>query len=372
MPRRSLYAIRVFLLLLCVSSAAEAAPELIVIGQSLPLTGAGFPVANRVQGGAKAYVERVNATGGIQGRRLELVTLDDGGDTKRIAENVSALVRKHNAVAIVNCLGEQACLAVAEATRELRVPLVGPISGALALRSRDVSHVFSLRPDDTTEANALARQLKLIGILKVALMADRAEPTRTEALAAAMQRADLTVTRFAVDTRPDSIAIALQGITRSGSEVLVLNLGYEALESLGRLPEAALAEAPSMIATLSSAGLTQLTRLFRDRLVGYTSVVPSPEGAQVPIVRELQQDADAFIGPEAVSFEGLEAYINLRLCVEALRRIGPRIDGPRLSKSIESLGTIDLGGFGLTLGRERHHGSSFVEIGMRGRNGRLR
>lgn len=124
------------------------------------------------------------------------------------------------------------------------------------------------------------------------------------------------------------------------------------------------------VATLSSAGLTQLTRLFRDRMIGYTSVVPPLDVTRLAIVRDLQRDADAFIGPEAATFEGLEAYINLRLCTEAVRRAGPRADGQRLADAVESLGALDLGGFRLVFGRDRHHGSDYVEIGMRARDGR--
>jgi ABC-type branched-subunit amino acid transport system substrate-binding protein len=353
------------------AAAAQAAPEPIVIGQSLPLTGAGFPAANRVVAGAKAYVERTNASGGIQGRPLELVTLDDGGDPKRHAANLAVLVRQHRAVAVVNCLGERACLVAAEATRELRVPLLGPMSGAQALRAPDVQHVFSLRPGDAHEAAALARQLLAIGISRAVLLADDAEPARSAALAAALQRAGVQATRIDVDARVETLEAAIRRFGATAPQALVVNLGNEALESLGRLPTSAHVGVPSTIATLSSAGLTQLTRLFRERLIGYTSVVPNPEVAGLPIVRELQRDADEFIGPEALTFEGLEAYLNLRLCVEALRRAGARANGPRLAEAIESLGAVDLGGFRLTFGSKRHHGSDYVEIGMRARDGRL-
>lgn len=353
------------------TAVAQAAPDPIVIGQSLPLTGAGFPVANRVVAGAKAYVERVNASGGILGRPLELVTLDDGGDPRRHAANLAVLVRQHRAAVIVNCLGERACLSAAEATRELRVPLLGPMSGAHALRSPDLQHVFTLRPDDAHEAGALVRQLLAIGISRAVLMADDAEPARSAALAWALQRAGLHTTRIDVDSRAESMEAAFRRIGSATPQALVLNLGNEGLEALGSLPASAQAGVPSTIATLSSAGLTQLTRLFRDRLIGYTSVVPNPEVTRLPIVRDLQRDADEFIGPEALTFEGLEAYLNLRLCAEGLRRAGARPDGPRLAEAIEGLGSVDLGGFRLAFGRGRHHGSELVEIGMRARDGRL-
>ncbi len=330
-------------------ATALAAAEPVVIGQSLPLTGAGFPVANRVLAGARAQVERVNANGGIHGRPVELVTLDDGGDPQRVAANLRTLVRQRGAVAIANCLGERSCLEAAVVTRELHVPLVGPMSGALQLRTADVQHVFSTRPDDMREADALVRQLQSVGIHKVAILSDDSEPARTTALVAALQRAGQQVTRTTTDAQGQSLAAALQESAKSSPQALVISLGYAALDALDRLPPAARAGVPLTIATLSSAGLTQLTRLFRDRVIGYTSVVPNLDVTRLP----------------------LEAYINLRLCAEALRRAGPRADGQHLSEAIEGLGALDLGGFRLVFGHDRHHGSDYVEIGMRARDGRM-
>ena len=371
MTQRAPLALVTAALLGCVGLHASAATEPIVIGQSLPLSGPGFPTANRVAAGAKAQVDRVNASGGLFGRPLELVTLDDGGDPKRHAANLHTLVRKNNAQAIVNCMGEMACAEAARAAQELGVPLVGPMSGAPALRSPKLTRVFSLRPDDTIEAQGLVRQLQAIGISQAVLLVDGAEPARTEALAAALQRAGVHVVRVTTDRRIESVEAALRDIVKADAQALVLNLGYDVLALLGQVPEGALEGLPVTIATLSSAGLTQVTRSFRGRMVGYTSTVPNPEVAQLPIVRELQRDADEFVGPEAVTFEGMESYLNLRLCTEALRRTGGRIDGPRLIDAIEGLGALDMGGLRYTFSRDRHHGSDHVEIGMRARNGRL-
>jgi ABC-type branched-subunit amino acid transport system substrate-binding protein len=358
-------------LLLSIGIPARAATEPWVIGQSLPLTGAGFPVANRVQAGAQAQVARVNASGGILGRKIELVTLDDGGDPKRVATNMRTLVHQHHAVMLVNCLGDRACVAAAHATRELSVPLIGPMSGALALRSADLKHVFSLRADDEKQATALMQQLQAIGISKVALWVDDAEAMRTGVLSAALQRAGLQVNTSTVDARPATLEVAFRELGQKGAQALILNLGPEVLDTLDHLPDSVRATVPSTVATLSSTGLTQLTHLFRDRMIGYASVVPNPESAHLPIVRELSRDADAYIGPEAVSFEGLESYLSLRLCTEILRRAGTSADGKRLGETIENLGALDLGGFRLLFSRDRHHGSNFVEIGMRSRDGRL-
>jgi ABC-type branched-subunit amino acid transport system substrate-binding protein len=358
-------------LLLSTGITAGAATGPWIIGQSLPLSGAGFPVANRVLAGAKAQVARINASGGILGRMIELVTLDDAGDPKRVGANMGALVHQHHAALLVNCLGDRSCVAAASATRELGVPLIGPMSGALALHSADLKHVFSLHADDEKQATALMQQLQAIGISKVALWVDDTEAMRTAVLLSALQRAGLQVSTFTVDARAATLESAFREVGKRGAQALILNLGYEVLDTLDRLPESVRAMAPFTVLTLSSASLTQLTHLFRERMIGYASVVPNPESVHLPIVRELSRDADAYIGPDAVSFEGLESYISLRVCTEILRRAGTSSDGKHLVEVIETLGALDMGGLHIAFSRDRHHGSNFVEIGMRARDGRL-
>lgn len=345
-------------------AGAEPAPW--VLGQSLPLTGAAFPISNRVQAGAKAWVDRVNAGGGIAGRRLELLSLDDGGDPQRRAANLRKLAREHQALAFVNCLGERACLQAAGLARELGVPLVGPFSGAAALNQ---PQVFSLRPEDRREAEALAGQLRAVGIEQAALLVDGDEPARERALAAALQAAGI---RFRTVAMQADTAATLRELAAAAPQALVLNLGPDSLELLTRNEQAWRAAMPLTVAALSSPGLTQLTRLLRDRLIGFTSVVPNPEISQLPLVREFERDADAYVGPEALSLEGLAAYLHLRVCTEALRRAGQRADAAALAAALENLGALDLGGFAVRFSARQHRGSEHVEIGLRGRDGRLR
>jgi len=353
-------------------AAAQAAPDAkpIVIGQSLPLTGPAYPIANRIQAGAKAWIERINARGGIQGRPVEVVTVDDAADPQRLAANLRKLVQDQGAVAIVNCLGEQACAQAAATTAELGVPLVGAFSGAAALRTPAMTHVFPLRADDKREADALARQLRAMGVSRTAWLADGEEPAREHALANALAAEGIAAARTSVT--PSNIAAALQAAGKTSPQALLLSLGPASADALSRAGTASSEGLPLLVATLSSPGLTQITRLFRDRTVGFTSVVPNPEVSQLPLVREFETDADAYVGPEAVSFEGLASYIHLRVCTAALRAAGSRPDGRRLAEALDHLGTTDLGGLRLQMAPGQRQGIELVEIGLRSRDGKLR
>jgi len=351
--------------------AAAAQPARLVLGQSLPLSGPAFPMANRVLAGAKVLVDRINATGGVHGRQIELVTLDDQGDPRRMADNVRTLVRQHRALVLLNCLGERACSAAAEASRGLGVPLVGAMSGEAALRERHNRHVFTLRPDDRREALALLGQLKAIGVGRVVLLGDGDAPVREQVLVATLQSGGIDVQRLRLPA-PAALAASLHDAAAASAHALVLSLGPASLDALSRLGPAADEGLPPLLATLADPGLTQLTRLVRQRALGFSSVVPNPEASQLPLVREFERDVDTYGGPEAISFEGLAGYMAARLSVEALRRAGAQAEPSSVARAIEGLGSFSLGGFPLNFSAERHHGSDFVEIGVRSRDGRTR
>ncbi|MFZ2990959.1 ABC transporter substrate-binding protein, partial [Ideonella sp.] len=338
-------------------SAARAQSAKWVLGQSLPLTGPGYPVANRIMAGARAQIDALNARGGVLGRPLEMITLDDRGEPQRTAEQVRLLARQHGALAIVNVMGEAASLAAAQAAQEQGVPLVGPLSGAMALRQPGLRHVYTLGPDDRRESHVLLGQLRAVGISRAVLLADGWEPAREQVLFDTLQAGGLSLGRVATAVDGHALEADLASALRESPQALVLQLGPACLDALSRLPPAALGRLPGLVASLCNPSLTQLTRLLRDRTLGFTSGVPIPELSQLPLVREFERDVETLGSPEAVSFEGIAAYLHVRLCAEAWRRAGPRAETMGLGRAIEALGELSLGGFALRFGADRHHGA---------------
>ena len=121
---------------------------------------------------AKGYIDGVNAAGGVQGRRLDLVTLNDDGDPRKHERNVRELITQRGAVALLNCQGEASCRSSAAVTAVLKVPLVGPLSGASALARSSAPWLFQVRASSAREAEALARQFRAIACFRVAIVTD--------------------------------------------------------------------------------------------------------------------------------------------------------------------------------------------------------
>ena len=87
--RTRLAAIATAALLAAAPAHAEpgVTPTTIVIGQSAALSGPASELGTEMRAGAKAYFDHVNAQGGVFGRKIELVTQDDGYEPERSVAN---------------------------------------------------------------------------------------------------------------------------------------------------------------------------------------------------------------------------------------------------------------------------------------------
>ncbi|MET4278771.1 MULTISPECIES: ABC transporter substrate-binding protein [unclassified Bradyrhizobium] len=95
----------------------------IKIGQTLPYTG---PLSNLSSFGRveAAYLRKINASGGINGRKVTLISLDDAYAPQKTAEQVRRLVESDGVLAIVGSMGGPTNLAVAKYLNSAKVPQI--------------------------------------------------------------------------------------------------------------------------------------------------------------------------------------------------------------------------------------------------------
>ena len=101
----------------------------IVLGQSLALTGPGSALALPFHQGAKMYFDRVNAAGGIGGRKIELVTLDDRGSPALTAANTKKLLEQ-GVLSLFGFYGSPQVTAAYPLIKDSDVMLFAPMSAA--------------------------------------------------------------------------------------------------------------------------------------------------------------------------------------------------------------------------------------------------
>lgn len=344
----------------------------ITIGQSVALTGPGSPLAVPFHQGAKMYFDRVNAAGGINGRKIELITLDDRGNPTQTAAHAKQLMDQ-GVLALFGFYGSPQVVAAYPVIKDTDALLFAPMAAADELRGALYPNVYSLRPGYAEEASAIAKHAETLGARKFAVLhgtdgeslaaLDAAERTMTSAGANLLAKAPLASGSVAgsVDkvmaARPESMLV-ISDAAGAGTAIRDLRAkGFRGpIYGFSNTGEGLLAD------QLGPAGAG----------VVVVRVVPKSDNAKQAVTRELQADlAQAKMGKPNVYL--LEGYIAARVFTEALRRI-PAKDAPnrtRLKKSIDALDDLSIGGFRVHFTEERV-GSKLVELSLIDSQGRVR
>ena len=135
--------------------------ESIKLGGSYPFSGPASAYRSIAEG-AKAHFEYVNANGGVDGRKIEFMTLDDAYEPPRAVENARRLIQQEEVFALFNTLGTPNNAAIWDYVNEQEVPHLFVATGA-SLWGADINgHPWTIgwQPDYVTESQVYADYLE--------------------------------------------------------------------------------------------------------------------------------------------------------------------------------------------------------------------
>ena len=344
----------------------------ILFGMSSPLSGPTGAYGRQMKEGIEACFAKVNAAGGVAGRRLDLVALDDGYETEPAVANARRLVNQEKVFALMGFYGSSPTAAVLPVLDETGVPLIGTISGAEALRKPVNRHMFHLRASYGDETAAIIKNLTTVGIQRVAVLyqddgfgkAGLKGVNDALALHKLTPVASASVARNSVD-----VASAVATIAKSDAQAVVMVTLYRPTAEFVKQMRAAGAS-PFFVA-LSPVGTDQLiAELGPDNTRGIqvSQVIPYPWGDKVEVVREYKKALAAHNKSAQFSYYGLEGYLNAKLVVAALERAGANPTRERLMAALRS-GPFNLDGYRVNFAQGSNSGSNYVEISVVGANG---
>src|SRR5690606_32897107 len=153
---------------LAVSGPAFAQGSLLV-GQSAPLSGPSMAVGQDIRAGALAYFQKVNAAGGVHGRKIELVSLDDAADAKASEANTVTLVEKRNVLALFGYGSATLSVPALPIVERNKVPFFAPFSGADVLR-KGLPYVYNLRASYADELEKIVEHYSTLGLTRFAIV----------------------------------------------------------------------------------------------------------------------------------------------------------------------------------------------------------
>jgi branched-chain amino acid transport system substrate-binding protein len=352
---------------------AQGDAATIRVGQSTALSGPLGDLGQAMHQGAVACFDTVNAQGGVNGRRIELATLDDGYDVKRALANVGTFLNDPSAFALFNCMGTPMIEAMLPQVMESGLPFFAPFTGALLARAK-ARNVMNIRASYPEEAEQLVQHLATIGIKRIAIAYQNNSFGKEvyDGARLAMERRKLPAGAVAtVESSGADAAAAAARLADAQPEAVLVGLAGKPTLDFVKAIRAQRRGLP--LYALSVMGAAATLRALGDDAVGITvsQVVPSPTKTVVPVVRQFQQAWKATGTALEPSHLALEGYINARVFVEALRRGGRNPSRERFIDAAWNIKRLDLGGFEVNFTEPGKNASRFVELTMVGRDGRF-
>ena len=359
---------------LAAPALARAQSRAIVIGQSAALTGPAAQLGIQFQHGAKLAFDRANARGGVNGRNIELRTLDDGYEPARCQANTQALLNE-DVLALFGYIGTPTSLAALPLATAAKTPFIAPFTGAQALRDPFNRYAFHLRASYYDETARIVNQVTQVGMKRVAVFHqnDSYGQAGLDGVTRALKALQLeavatgTVERNAVD-----VAAALARILPSKPEAVVQISAYKSCAAFVRA--ARKAGYGGQFYNVSFVG----TQALADELgpeargVVISQVMPYPFAPLSALTNEFLAAASAAPTKVQPNYSSIEGYVAGRVLLEGLRRAGAAITREALIAGLESMQNFDLGGFVVDFGPRKHVGSSFVDLTILDGSGRVR
>jgi branched-chain amino acid transport system substrate-binding protein len=351
--------------LLCTAVQADD----IVLGQSVPLSGTNADIGRDMRDGALAVFTKINQTGGVGGRKIQLVTLDNANNRVRALENTKQLLDTHKAVALFGYNSATVSLDALPLLKQNNMALFAPFTGSPSARNH--SNVFTIRASYKDEAEKIVSQLKSGGSTKAVVLYydDEAGKANVEMVAAVFDAANKPRT-LAIKRGVKLDAAAFDAIFKDPPHYVLATTQFTVV---GDLLQAAQAKGVNVsVAALSFVNPDELADTYGTLARGtiVSQVVPAPRGANLisnAAMKDCASSLQALNGSK-LNYTSFESCLAAKAIVRVIQKVGPaKVNRTSLLQGLEKSGKIDLDGYALDFGKD-NHGSHFVDLTILSRN----
>ena len=344
----------------------EEDPSALVLGQSLPLSGPSAQLGLDYRRGALAWFEAVNREGGIHGRKIKLISLDDKYEPPQTLINTRQLLKRNDLLALFGYVGTPTTKVALPLIEAAKVPLVAPMTGASLLRRPELRMVFNMRTSYRQEIAAMVDELVRDAHHRIAIVyQDDAfgQDGLDGALAALNSHGLKPLVITTVQRNSDQVGKALDDLMAVNPNGIVLVSAYVSSAALSTALRDRGSKAQIMnVSFVGTQALQKAMPVGEANGIGVAQVVPFPWNRWIPVVADYQRCLRLSDKASGFGFTSFEGYLAARMITEGLERAGKNPTRQSLVQALESIRDLDLGGFRLQLGRNDHDASDFVEL----------
>jgi branched-chain amino acid transport system substrate-binding protein len=408
-PRRSsvTQALVLLLTLLCLG---QLHGEEVVVGMSAAFKGPSRGLSIELYRGSIAYLEHVNGSGGVHGRKISIKPYDDGYNPIPAIENTIRLIEKDRVFLLFDYMGSPTVTRVLPLLKKYKdidrpVYLFFPFTGAEPQRRFPYNEfVFNLRASYHQETAELVDRFVGIGRRKIAVFyqIDAYGRSGWSGVRETLAKYDETGRRGNGSGKPvgdDRLRIVAEATYRRGTqfdaslreqvEILrkadpdaVISISTysaaaafirDARDAGWKVPIANISgvDSENLLALLQKIGKANGRDYTKDLI--NSQVVPSYADTALPAAKQYRELMDRYqpkpptdlldepYTAPPYSYISFEGFLNAKLLVEILQKMGPKLQQSRIPQVVESIAELDLGiDVPVSFGPQRHQGLNRV------------
>ena len=354
------YLFFIFPLLIChLSKAENVTKHSILFGQSAALTGVAKHLGTNMRAGILAAFNEVNQKGGVYGRKLKLVSLDDSYEPELAIKNTRSLINKHKIFALIGAVGTPTSKAIAPIISEVSIPYIGPFTGAEFLRDPSQKNIINIRASYYQEVhNIVERLLTDLKLKRVSILYQDDSYGRAglKGLEIALKKKNMKIISKGLYMRnTTAVKVALLDIMAGQPEAVLIVGAYRPAAAFIKL--AGTINFNPLFLSLSFVGTDALYKELKDHpspLV-ITQVVPFPFDTKSSLVAHYQKAIK-----KDFNFVSLEGYLVGKFTIMALKKAGPKLSRSKFLKAVKQTKKFSVNDFSLEYGLDDNQGSDKV------------
>jgi ABC-type branched-subunit amino acid transport system substrate-binding protein len=367
---RAAVSVASFIVLSAAAASAEdgITADTITFGQPAVLSGPAAALGQGMKVGLNAAFEEINKKGGVHGRKLKLISADDGYEPEKSIVATKKLIEEDKVFALIGPVGTPTSAATQPIAMAAKVPFIGAFTGAGFLRDAKLDNVINVRASYDAETEAWVRHLtEDLKIKKIAIFYqdDAFGRAGLSGFKKAMEKRNLPIAAEGTYER-NTVAVktALLNIKKEEPEAVVMVGAYKPSAEFIKLSRKVGFD--PMFVNISFVGASALAKELGEEGKGVivSQVVPFPWDASIKVIADYQaaiKAADAKAEPEFVSLEG---YLVGRLAIAALEKAGTNPTREGMLKAIKDTGKFEFGGLTMSFGANDNEGLDQVFMTM--------
>lgn len=336
----------------------------IILGQSCALEGAAASLGKGMRAGLLAAFDEVNEAGGVNGKKIKLISKDDSYEPEKAIKNTTELIEQDKVFLLIGEVGTPTSKAVLPIAEIASVPFFGPFTGAGFLRDPS-KKVINVRGSYFQEMERLAEYLvDKNKFTKIACFYqnDGYGQVGLEGIKEALKKRNMElVGTGSYERNTTNIKGALSKIRKAKPQAVVMVGAYKPCAEFIKMSKK-YGMKDTVFCNISFVGTEALLAELGDQGEGVviSQVVKYPWDESVPLVKDFQAAMKKYQPDATAGFVALEGYMVGKLFAAAAAKVEGDLTRESFMKAVEGTDAFDLGGVILKYSEQDHQGMDEV------------